>query len=480
MSKFLSKYKALSVQVKAGIWFFACSMIQKGIGFLTTPLFTRLMSTEQYGIYTIYQTWRDLLSILITFGLSSSVYMKKMIDLDSQEEKNKLTCSLQGLATLTTAIGLLIYLLFRPTWNRITKLPTEAMLAIFVSVLLTTAYDFWAARARINYKYRALVAITLLTALLKPAIALLAMSHTTETAYARIYSITFIEILLFSYFYYINFKPREKWFNSKYWKYAILFVLPLIPHYLSQRILSSSDRIMIDEMVGKSEAGIYGLANSIGSILSVVVTSCDSVLAPWVYANIKENKTEQINRISSYIVSMMAILSMGVIVLVPELTKFFAPSEYYDAIWTLPPLVISVYFMMVYLFFIYYEYYYEQTKQIMIATMTSAALNLALNFIFIKRFGYIAAGYTTLFCYISYSVFHYFVYKDICKKQGYEKLPYNTRIIAIISLFLIVFGLGAMCLYPHPRIRYLIILIFFTAAFIMKKRILLVFKQIKG
>lgn len=455
-------------------------MIQKGIGFITTPVFTRMMATEQYGIFTTYQTWRDILSVLITFALSSSVYMKKMVDLDTQEEKNKLTCSLQGLATFTTLIMLGIYLLFMPFWNNLFKLPTAAMLAIFISVLLTTAFDFWAARARISYKYRALVGVTLLTSLMKPIVAIIAITQTTETAFARIYSVTGVEVAIFSVLYVINFKSGEKWYNKEYWKYAMIFVLPLIPHYLSQRILSSSDRIMIGRMIGNSETGIYGLANSIGAILQIVVTSCDGVLAPWVYSNIKQDKSALIRKISMYVVGMMAILSLGVIVIAPELTRFFAPAEYYDAIWTLPPLVLSVFFMMVYLFFIYYEYYFEETKQIMFATMGSAALNVGLNFIFIRLFGYVAAGYTTLFCYIAYTAFHYVVYRRTCRKHGITEMPYNAKAFFLISVVLVVVGLAAMSLYNYPLIRYAAILLIVMVGIIERKQIVEIVRQVKN
>ena len=318
--------------------------------------------------------------------------------------------------------------------------------------------------------------------MMKPIVAIIAMTQTTETAFARIYAVTGVEVVIFSVLFFMNVKSGKSWYNKKYWKYGITFVLPLIPHFLSQRILSSSDRIMIERMIGESETGIYGLANSIGAILQIVVTSCDGVLAPWVYSQIKQNKSnnEEIQRISLYVVIMMAVLSLGVIIIAPELTQFFAPAEYYDALWTLPPLVLSVFFMMIYLFFIYYEYYFEETKMIMFATMGSAALNVGLNFIFIRLFGYIAAGYTTLFCYIAYTVFHYLVYRRTCKKQGITEMPYNARLFFLISVILLAVGLGAMAIYNYPLIRYLFIMLIATGAIIKCRQIGSILKQIKA
>ena len=420
------------------------------------------------------------LSILITFGMASSVYVKKLVDLDTQEEKNKLTCSLQGLATLTTIIGLAIYLLFMDFWNRIFNLPTLAVLSIFVSVLFTTAFDFWAARARVNYKFRALVIITLLFAVMKPVTAIIAMSRVTETAYARIYSVTGVEFLCFFSIYVINFASREKLYNGKYWKYAMLFVLPLIPHFLSQRILSQSDRLMIQNMVGDSEAGIYGLANSVGGLLYIVVTSVDSVMAPWAYSNIKSNNIGQIRKISLYTIIGMAFISTGLIMVVPEVVSIFAPVEYHEAIWTVPPLIISTYFMLVYFFFIYFEYYFEETKKTMIATVSSAALNIALNFYCIRAFGYIAAGYTTLVCYIAYTLFHYFAFANTCRKHGIDQSPYDTKLFLLVSVLFTAVGLSAMALYNMPLIRYLLAGIIVIAAIVRRKRIISIYRDIKS
>lgn len=51
MNKLLVKYRSIPVQVKASLWFLICAFLQKGISFITTPIFTRLLSTSEYGQY---------------------------------------------------------------------------------------------------------------------------------------------------------------------------------------------------------------------------------------------------------------------------------------------------------------------------------------------------------------------------------------------------------------------------------------------
>ena len=55
-----SKYRSLSVQAKAALWFTICSFLQKGISFITVPIFTRLMSTEDlYGLSVLAADFDD-------------------------------------------------------------------------------------------------------------------------------------------------------------------------------------------------------------------------------------------------------------------------------------------------------------------------------------------------------------------------------------------------------------------------------------
>ena len=83
-----SKYRSLSVQAKAALWFTICSFLQKGISFITVPIFTRLMSTEEYGTYTVYLSWLQILTILTSLYLFNGVYDNAMAKYEKQRDAN--------------------------------------------------------------------------------------------------------------------------------------------------------------------------------------------------------------------------------------------------------------------------------------------------------------------------------------------------------------------------------------------------------
>lgn len=66
MAKFKKKFRQIPLTVKVSMSYAICSILQKCLSFITLPLFTRLLTTEQYGQYTIYSSWSGILMIFLT------------------------------------------------------------------------------------------------------------------------------------------------------------------------------------------------------------------------------------------------------------------------------------------------------------------------------------------------------------------------------------------------------------------------------
>ena len=71
----------MPLAIKAGLWFTICNLLQKGISFITVPIFTRIMSTEDYGLYSIYISWYSIMTIFATLHLSYYVLHSHLINL---------------------------------------------------------------------------------------------------------------------------------------------------------------------------------------------------------------------------------------------------------------------------------------------------------------------------------------------------------------------------------------------------------------
>lgn len=470
VSKILLKYKNLPIQARASFWFLICAFLQKGISFITTPIFTRILTTAEYGQFNVYNSWFNMLLSIVSLNLFYGVYTRGLVKY--KDERDVFSSSLQGLTFSLIIIWLVIYLAFRKFWNTVLGLPTFHVLLMFFSIWMTSVFCFWSIDQRVDFKYRKLVAVTIGVAVLKPTLSIAMILFCDDNVTARIVSIVFVEFIAYFGLFISQMKKGRQFFNAKFWKHALMFNIPLIPHYLSTSILNSADRIMIKDMVGESAAGIYSLAYSIAMIMMMLNTSLLQTLEPWLYKKINEKKIEDIGKVAYPAFIIVAIANILLIALAPELVAIFAPKEYYSAIYVIPPIAMSVFYMFAYTFFAVFEFYYKKTTLIVVATSAGAILNIILNKIFIGIFGYIAAGYTTLACYMIYAIFHFVFMWKTCKNNLNNAQPYSPKIFLIISVLFLGAGFFFLFIYNFTILRYCLLVLSVLISFIERKRII--------
>ena len=228
---------------------------------------------------------------------------------------------------------------------------------------------------------------------------------------------------------------------------------------------------MINDMVGVEEAGIYSLAYSISLIMTLFNTALMQTINPWFYQKIKNDKIQDLASVAYTTLVMIAVVNIAVIAFAPEAVAIFAPKEYYDAIYVIPPVAMSVFFMYSYDLFAKLAFYYEKTGFVMIASVVGAALNVLLNYIFIGKYGYIAAGYTTLVCYIVYAMGHYIFMNIVCDQKCGGARPYELKCILRISFGFLLIGFVFGLTYCSIAVRYILILVMFLIIIVQKRKI---------
>jgi O-antigen/teichoic acid export membrane protein len=354
------------------------------------------------------------------------------------------------------------------------------MVTVFAECLAAPALAFWSARQRYEFKYIALVGVTIGVAVFSPALGLIAVNLTEEKGIARILSAALVNVCIGLFFYVLNVARGKRLFSKEYWVFALKFNIPLIPHYLSQIILSHSNRIMIERMFGETEVAIFSVAYSFSLIMNIVTSSINSSYIPWTYHKLKENDLAPLKKNTSLLLLGVAALSILPVLVAPELMWIIAPPEYAEGVWIIPPVSTSVYFTFLYCLFGNIEFFFEKTKFIMVASTMSAVANIGLNLIFMPKFGYLAAGYVTLVCYMLYALAHYIFMRKVCKEKLNVKSVYNDKLILLISLAYLICTALAMCLYKFVILRYAILAIAFIVLVIKHKFVINLVKKIKS
>jgi len=265
---------------------------------------------------------------------------------------------------------------------------------------------------------------------------------------------------------------RKNLYTKEFWKFALGFNLPLITYYLSQMVFNQSDRIMISHMIGTSNVALYGLAYNIAIVLNFVLNAINNSYVPWLYQHIKDNQLQENKKMSVGVALLMSVLFCGIIWFAPELILILGGEKYQSAVWVIYPVVISQLLLLYSQFSINIMFYFEEKKRLVFSSIGAALLNVVLNYIFIKLFGFIAVEYTTLASYIVFALANAWSLKKMLKIRETKMDAYNTKWLILIFAELCALGIVGILLYPYLIARIACVTVVFIVLFIQRKSIL--------
>lgn len=472
INKIKNKYQNLSLATRAAIWAFIANMIQKGISVISTPIFTRILSTEQYAQYTIYQSWHEIFIIFVSLNVFNYATYTGLTKYN--EDKENFISSAQSVIALLSIVGFIVYSAVHLFFIKVVDFSFPIIIVMFLDMLFFSSFSLWAAKERMDFKYKLVTIFSIIIGIVGPIISIILIYLLPyNQGLGRIYGTAFINIAIGLICFIMNYKKSNKILKPEYSKFIFAYCIPLIPHFLSTQILTRFDRIMINDICGASKAGIYSLAYSLSSLLLIVNEAIFKSLTPLTYKTIKENTNlTKLKENVTGITLLIAVLNFLLILFAPEAVKFFAPSEYYEAIYIIPSVSASVYLTYLFNLFANIEYYYSETKFVTFASIMSAVANVVLNMIFINKYGYIAAGYTTLASYILYALGHYIFMIKVLKKHNVKEKYYNDKAIINISVLFIIATILIIPLYSHIVVRYFLILLLLVFIFFNRYKIL--------
>ena len=466
MGRLIGSWNKMPLTVKVSTAYAFCSILQKGLSFITLPLFTRLLTTAQYGQVTIYGSWQGILTIFLTLNLAYGSFSTAMIKFE--DDREGYISAVEGISVVLTVLFFIAYLPFHTQWNKLFELPTYIVCIMVAEILAANAIYIWNGKKRFEFKYKAVIAVTLAMSVLSPIIQYILVISNDEKGYARIIGAALVTIAVGGCFFAYNALKGKIFYKKSYWKYALGFNIPLLAYYLSQIIFNQSDRIMISHMVGKEKAAIYGVAYSLAMVLSFVLNAINNAYVPWLYGRIKKGKTIDNKKISLAIAAVMALLLLAIIWFAPEIIRIMAGRKYAEAVYVVPPVAISLLLLFYSQLFINVEFYYEEKKKLIWASIVAAIVNLVLNVIFISRFGFIAAAYTTLASYILFALCNYMAMKSMLKEKSVPDEGFNYKALAILLMLFISLSYIGVVAYKFLAAR--IVVAAMTLAVMIAKR----------
>lgn len=451
----------------AAIMYVINNFFIKAIGFITIPIFSRQLSTEEYGIVSNFQSWASVLMIIFSLDLYSSIQRAKI---DYEEKLDEYLSSILTLSSIVIIIIFIFTNIFRDSLINLFDLNINMINILYIYIFFNCALEFYQMKHRVTLKYKQFTIITLITSVTSVILSLILINIMQDHATARIIGIILPNLVVSIFIFGIILLKGKKFINLYYWKYALKLSLPLIPHHLAGNILAQSDKIIITKLIGYEETAFYSMGYNIPSIATIVWSSLNNAWTPWFFEKMKVKAYQEIRKIFKYYILVFLVCIMGVMLVTPEIIHIIAPIEYAQCIYVVPPLLLGVMFQMIYSLYVNIEFYYKKNYFIPIGTILSAIINIVLNLILIPKLGCMVAAYTTLIGYFSLTIFHYIIAgKTVENKKIINEifdLKYIIEIIVVITMYTIV----NLCLYKLTIIRYIVCILIFAIIMILKRK----------
>ena len=472
MSKILKKWNSLSEPVKSSMVFLLSTVFLKGMIFLTTPIFTRIMSESDMGIIGTYQSWRGVFEAIAIFSIPAggifNVGMSQYRD-DRDGYMSNMVCFCAVFASISGAFLLFFY----DTLESFFMIPRSLIVLMVLYAMIMPAQLFWVARQRYEYKYRAVFCVTIISAICSQVFSVVAVMYSTSRlAESRLWATALVELPFGLFFMFLIISRGRKLFSKLIWKSTLIFTIPLIPHYLSSIVLTASDRIMINALDCSANAGIYTVIHSVGAVTTIIWGAIQASVTPYIYDKLDAKDYSGIDKMAEKTVVGFGIMSMLICLMAPEAVRILGPESYYIGVYAVPPIIGAIFISALYNLFSAVEFYHMKSVFIAFASCVASIFNVVLNYIFIPKYGFVVAGYTTLVSYILLSMMHYFNMRRI------EKVDiFNSKRLILISSLLLLLCILPTVLYDKVILRYMVVALIVLVGILKKDIIITLFQR---
>lgn len=437
---------------KSGTIYMVSNLVISSLSIITAPIFTRLLTTQDYGIAANFASWVNISLVIVGLGLSYTIGNAKI---DFPDNLDFFLASIQSLSSLFGIVILIFVIVFVDSISHFMGIESNLVILIFVYLLFLPSVIYSQEKYKYQLKYKENIFMTLFGSIGAILFCLILINFLSEKKYVGRIIGLILPFLLMGIFFYIKILISGwKKHITKYWEYALKISVPMIPHALAMLILTQMDRIMIVKYCGNSDAGLFSFGYTYAVLLLLLSNSVLQAFQPWLYSKYNDDKLLEIKVATNYITLGMCIVTISIVTVAPEALMILGSKAFWPSKYIVMPIAVGALLQYLYNIYASLELYHKKTIVIAIGTFIAAIINFTLNTVFIPTYGYKAAAYVTLISYFSLALFHLIAHRKITQKSVFSNF-FIWSIILFTGLLCFLISI----LYEYYLIRYSLLLI---------------------
>ena len=417
------------------------NLCTKAINFFLLPLYTKYLSPEQLGVSDSITTMTSLFFPILVLGLDSA-YSAFYFDEKTDTYRNKVFSTV-SFTLILTSMAPCIGILFSKQIASI-LFGTEEYGWIVIIALLGMVCNLWylpfSLFLRVENKMTAFAVISVISSLVMIISNIITVTVINLGAAALIVSTLVTNaIMLILYTACSKKLPSPNAVDLALNKRMLKYSIPLVPMVVSTWILTTASRMILLHFCGEESVGIYGIGTRFVNIVNVFSNSIYTAYTTFAFSS----KDEKNNReVYALILDIMNFLLTAIVFFVCifsiEILDIFVDQQYYQAFILLPGLLFAQLFYAANTIVGYGLAFEKRSDLSLLCVTTAAIVSVILNFIFIPRYGGLAASLTT---WVGYGVM--LVMTNYFSQKIYE-CPYRVKKIIFINSIMLAIILTSL------------------------------------
>lgn len=400
------------------------------ITFFLLPVYTAVLSNEEYGVVDLLNTLTSLLLPIATLQIEQGIFRYLLDCRENKEKQTTLITTVSKFILVQSAICILIFLCASPFIHNEYKyfLMANLLMGILSSISLQICRGLgdnktYAVGSFITGALTVILNVIFIVAFKWGAYGML-IATAISNLLCAIY--VFVKKKIYKY---IDIKQNDE----KLLKDIVKYSVPLIPNMISWWIVSASDRTIISAVIGVAQNGIYSAANKFSGIFSTLYSVFNLTWTESASININsEDRDEFFSKIFDFIVRFFGSLCLGTIAVMPFVFGILVNEKFAESYYQIPILILGSVFNILVSFLGSVYVAKKLTKEIAKTSIMAAIINIVVNIALINQIGLYAASISTVIAY-----FAMFIYRWIDVKK-YVSIKTNKTLIAVLSVSFLV------------------------------------------
>lgn len=409
------------------------NLATRALAFISIPVYTRLLSTKDYGIISVFLAVAGILNSLLALSFDSSIsryYFDKTSDIDFKKFVGT-TLIASCIVMLFTSNVIIVYANQIAEWL---ELPVKVVYLLVPMVVINIIGLLFTQIYQPQKLSRPIAVSSLFRVYLGFACSIgLILMFNSEKYFGQILGQILAGVIMLFYWCRKISPYAVLYFNSNHFKYIVNYSIPLIPYALSGVIIEQFGKLFIASNNGVSQAGFYTLAVSIASLTGIITEITHQAWFPYYmeYMNSRNYSRHDRELVRIFKISLLAAMFFSCFG--KEIGLLLARKEFTSALYLIPILTVGYVCHQFSYAYMRNISYVLKTSYMSVIVISSGCINVLLNSVLIVRIGIIGSAFSFVVSYFIMAILSWYISTYVLKVRG---IPFLQLLYPLLILFL--------------------------------------------